>query len=78
MRNSHFYGETVRARKLKFSGNIALGMTIIQNSEKMGMVAMETWKSWIGGFKALFDPEVMALSQQIAKKLDWNGLKFFG
>ncbi len=40
--NSHFYGETVRARNLKFSGNVALGMTIHQNSEKLESVAMET------------------------------------
>ncbi len=55
---SHYYDATVRARKLKFSGNIDLGMTITQNSEKLGSVAMETQKSQIADFKALFGHEV--------------------
>ncbi len=40
--HSHYYGPTVRARTLIFSGKIGLGMTIHQNSEILELVAMET------------------------------------
>ncbi len=44
------YGPTVRGRNMKFSGDVALRMTIHQNSKKFGSVAMETWKCGIADF----------------------------
>ena len=63
--NSHFYGTTARARKLKFSGKMALGMMIHQNSERLETVAMETWKSWFVDFEAQFGPERLRFWYQI-------------
>ena len=57
----HFYGIAVMARNLKFSGNIACGMTIPENSEKLETVAMETWKSWfatLGGYLTMGDLDI--------------------
>ena len=69
---SHYYGPTVRARKLKFSGKIALGMTILQNSEKLETVAMETWESGIAGFQPDFRTEVPNFGQRIFQKPKQN------
>ncbi len=67
---SHYYGATVRARNLIFSGKRALGMTMPQNSEKLEMVAMETLKSGIADFEAYSCPEAMIFAYPIVYKLE--------
>ncbi len=47
-------------------------MTIHQNSEKLEVVAMETWKSRFADFEGLFGHERLGYSHQITLQLKWN------
>ncbi len=54
---------------MKFGTNVAHWMTIPQNSSKLKIVAMETYKCGIADFEAIFGPEGLTFSYQ-------NQLKF--
>ena len=60
----HFYGKTVRARNLKFSGKMALGLLMTQNSEKLEKVAKVTLKSGNADFGALFCHERLRICNE--------------
>ena len=59
----------VRARNLKFSGKIALGMAMYQNSSNLGKVAMVTLKSGIADFSAPFGPDGIIFDPQNIKQM---------
>ncbi len=58
---------------MKFSGKIALGVTITQNSEKIEIGFHGDIKTGNADFEAPFDSEGMTFCYQIHLMLDING-----